>query len=745
MVEKRVRSALGFIALSMMAGACTDSTPAANQEAKEQKASAALLAGGQTVVAADKDAVPSFITGDLGTAPATAESIKSLQASQLTATLANVAPVFHLDTNDLYLKKAYVGFDGDTHFRYGVRKNGTEVKGAEVRLHARNGKVFAANTNARGDLAAPEKATIAAEAAVSAATLDRSSPRDAKADDAKLVYWRDGDRLLLVYEVRVKGELEDKTPVDDSVLVNALNGDVIERIPHIHSALVRRVYDLKHGTSLPGTLARSEGQPEVADPVVNNNYGHLGTVYNCYNSLFGRDSYDNAGAALISSVHYSTNYVNAYWNDVQMVYGDGDGVNASNLANSLDVTAHELTHAVTSSESDLVYDNESGGLNESMSDIFGAVCEWYSKGKVVDANTWIVGDDVWTPSIPGDGLRYMNNPTQDGDSLDWFADYDDSVDVHYSSGISNLAFYLTSQGGTHPRNKSAQVVVGQGFEKAARIFYKMNVDLLLPNSTFANAKTAAEQAATQLGYDATDAGNAWKAVGVGLPVEIPEHVVLQKNVPVPDLSGARGAKQYFSVTLPEGATDLTFTLSGGTGDADLYVRAGTPPTTSSYDCRPYKAGNNETCAFAAPAQGEWYVMLVGFTAYSGTTLTVTWKGGYINIGNETRIENLEGLPGSSQVFVIEMPEFKTGSGTNTLSVVLGEGEGNADLYVQRGSAPNQSSYDGRSVSESATERVVLKDAPAGRYYIQVFGAKSLKDTTVNGYIKTVLGASYKVK
>ena len=178
----------------------------------------------------------------------------------------------------------------------------------------------------------------------------------------------------------------------------------------------------------------------MADPVVNTNYDHLGTVYNCYSSLFGRDSINNAGATLISTVHHRVKYVNAFWDGTQMVYGDGDNVTATNLANSLDVTAHELTHAVTDNESDLIYSGESGGLNESMSDIFGAVCEWYGDGKVVSARTWLIGDDVWTPATPGDALRYMANPTQDGVSLDYYPDYASGVDVHYSSGISNLAF-----------------------------------------------------------------------------------------------------------------------------------------------------------------------------------------------------------------------------------------------------------------------------------------------------------------
>ncbi|RKI40443.1 peptidase [Corallococcus sp. AB004] len=752
MYEKRVRGALGAAALSLMVGACTDGAPAANTEdANIQKASANLSAG-QKVIAADSDAVPTFLTGSFGSVPAPS-AIQGIAAQQqLAPVLAGVAPLFHLNPNDLFLKKAYVGFDGDTHFRYGVTQNGILVQDAEVRLHARNGSVFAVNTNARGDLKGELKASIASDAAIAAAVGDRGSPERAAANgEPQLVYRRAGNELILAYEIRVVGELKDSTPVDDSVYVNAKTGDVFERVPHIHSAKNRQVNDMQHKTNVPtgGVRARWEGDPAHADVVVNNNYNHLGTVYDCYQQLFGRDSIDNAGGVLKSFVHYSNNYVNAYWDGTQMVYGDGDGVNASNLANSLDVTAHELTHAVTEHESNLTYSGESGGLNESLSDIFGAVCEWYGKGKVIDAGTWIVGDDVWTPSIPGDGLRYMNNPTADGDSLDYYPDYGSGVDVHYSSGISNLAFYLLSEGGTHPRAKTTQVVAGIGLEKAARVFYKINADILTASSNFEAAKTASEQAATQLGFTAAEiasVGNAWKAVGVGVPVPPPVTTPIEKGVPVTGINGTSGSKVYYSVTIPEGATDVTFTLAGGTGDADLYVRKNNAPTDSLYDCRPYKSGNAETCTFATSgAKGIWYVMIKGFTTYTGTSLSVTWKGGFEDIGNETRIEGLSGVPGSTRTFIIDVPEYKKDSGINTLSIALGEGEGNADVYVQAAAAPTFTSYLGRGVRESATESVILRNIAAGKYYITIVGVPSLVDTEVDGYINTVFAASYKVK
>ncbi|QRO02594.1 M4 family metallopeptidase [Archangium violaceum] len=709
----------------MMMGACNENTaPAGDKPAGVRTLASAL--GNNNIVDAEKDGTARFITGELGTLPASLSAEAALTAD-LGPALASIAPQFKLDPSNLILKRAYADAQGDLHYRYGVLHNGRAIIGGELRLHARAGKIFAANTNVRGDLVGPEKASVAPEAAISAAAEDRLAPQSPSvAGEPSLSYFRAGDKLVLVYEVRQTGTQADGTPVDDSVLVNAIDGSVVERIPHIHTALNRKLYDGKTLSTLPGTLTRSEGEAAVADTVVNTNYDHLGTVYSCYSTLFARDSINNAGATLISTVHHRVKYVNAFWDGTQMVYGDGDNVTATNLANSLDVTAHELTHAVTDNESDLIYSGESGGLNESMSDIFGAVCEWYGDGKVVSDRTWLIGDDVWTPATPGDALRYMANPTQDGDSLDYYPDYASGVDVHYSSGISNLAFYLLSQGGTHPKGKTTQAVAGIGIEKAARIFYKANADIMTPSTTFEQAKVATEQAAQQLGYDAAtiaSVSNAWKAVGVGVPVPPPVNTPIEKNVPVTDVAGAKGSKQYYSFTVPEGATDLTVSIAGGTGDADLYVRFNNAPTTTQYDCRPYKSGNAETCTFAAPSQGTWYALLNGFSAYTGVTLSVTWKGGYVPIEEGVKLSGLSGVAGSDQVYKLPVVTSTKANTRTDLFVIIYGGKGNADLYVQHGSAPKAYEYECRGVSEHNLEICRIKGVRDGNYYIQVFGAK----------------------
>ncbi|WP_272427825.1 M4 family metallopeptidase [Polyangium jinanense] len=574
------------------------------------------------VVQLDDDAIPRFVTGNLGRLATAAH----VEKTDFGAVLSDIAPVFRADASELSLRRARIDEQGDQHFRFSQTKNGLPVIGAELVLHVRDGVIIAANGGARSDLPADELPSIELSDALGAAR-DSSEAADVFVEDeAPLAYYAARKRLALVYRVEVRGRLEDGTPVRDTVLVDAADGSIALRIPHIHTAKNRQVYtasnlpELPGFPVLPGTLVRSEGQAASSDTTVNVNYDWLGKTYDCYKNLFGRDSYNNAGAALVSTVHYDINYVNAYWDGTQMVFGDGDGVNSSSLAHSMDVTAHELTHAVTGSESNLTYSGESGGLNEAMSDIFGAVCEWYRDGQVVNGKTWIVGDEVWTPATPGDGLRYMANPAQDGESLDFYNSSAGSADVHLSSGIANLAFYLLSQGGTHPQGKSSVNVTGIGILKAARVFYKANVDILTSSASFLDAKNATVQAATQLGFTQAEidaVAKAWDAVGV-VPPPPPPATPLQNNVPLTNLSGNFEGAKYYTLDVPAGATNLVFTTSGGTGNVFMDVQFGWPSLGQA--CVPTGSGTSLTCTVSSIQAGTYYVMLLGFLPYSGVTL-----------------------------------------------------------------------------------------------------------------------------
>ncbi|MFP2911997.1 peptidase, partial [Pyxidicoccus sp. 3LFB2] len=280
--SNRVRGAFGIAALSVVVG-CNESTP--TPETKDgAAANTAALENGHNVVSKDAAGVATFVTGNLGTMPVLqGAGAAALGQAALAPVVEALAPMFHLAPANLVFQKGYQDKQGDFHYRYAVRHNDIPVFGGELRLHVRDGQVIAANTNVRSDLKAVEKASIAGETAVASAASDREALEGfVTSPDAELVYWRVENELRLMYKLLQTGEKADGTPVRDIILVDATNGDVQLRIPTIHEAMNRRMHNGNNGTALPGTLVRSEGQPEHADPVVNTNYDHLGTVYNCY-------------------------------------------------------------------------------------------------------------------------------------------------------------------------------------------------------------------------------------------------------------------------------------------------------------------------------------------------------------------------------------------------------------------------------------------------------------------------------
>lgn len=274
-------------------------------------------------------------------------------------------------------------------------------------------------------------------------------------------------------------------------------------------------YDAQNRNRLPGTLWKD------ADNVFNATYDkaavdahfYAGVTYDYYKNTFGRNSYDNKGATLNSTVHYSRNYNNAFWNGSQMVYGDGDGTTFIPLSGSLDVVAHELTHAVTEKSSNLVYQYESGALNEALSDIFGTLAEYHDNRNP----DFEIGEDIYTPNTPNDALRSMSDPTKYGDPDHYSTRYTGTSDnggVHINSGIINKAAYLISQGGNH----YGVSVSGIGNAKMGAIFYRANTTYFTSSTNFSQARAGLVQAAKDL-YGATSAevttvNNAFNAVGV---------------------------------------------------------------------------------------------------------------------------------------------------------------------------------------------------------------------------------------
>ncbi|MFP2932010.1 M4 family metallopeptidase [Pyxidicoccus sp. 3LG] len=241
-------------------------------------------------------------------------------------------------------------------------------------------------------------------------------------------------------------------------------------------------------------------------------------TYDMLKNVLGRDSLDGAGEKLVSYVHVDNGLVNAFWDGQKMSYGDGDGKTSGPLT-ALDIAGHEIAHGLTERTAGLIYRDESGGLNEAMSDIFGAGVEWYAaqKNPGVQFN-WTVGETAWTPgNSTEDGLRYMDDPTKDGYSIDNYKDYPKQDEVHGSSGIANNAFYLMVNGGKN-RTSGQEVKDGIGMEKGLKIYYRALAHYMTPNTTFAQARQACIQAATDLhGANSTEVQKvkeSWTAVGV---------------------------------------------------------------------------------------------------------------------------------------------------------------------------------------------------------------------------------------
>lgn len=144
------------------------------------------------------------------------------------------------------------------------------------------------------------------------------------------------------------------------------------------TAVQRRIYDAQHGTTLPGTLVRDEGAAATRDVAVTEAYDYLGATHAFFQSVYGRTSIDAKGMPLIGSVYYERGDDNAFWNGEQMVFDDGDGEVFNRFAIAIDVVGHELTHGVTERTTNLIYQGQSGALNEAVSDVFGVLIKQYT-------------------------------------------------------------------------------------------------------------------------------------------------------------------------------------------------------------------------------------------------------------------------------------------------------------------------------------------------------------------------------
>lgn len=540
---------------------------------------------------------------------------------------------------------------GFTHVKFNQVVNGIPVEGRELAVHFDSeGYVVNASGNVETTLTVTKKGSknlSAAEAINEAKSgfVNKSLKSEPKTEKAILVQ---NDQAFEVYKVNV----QFSNPIGNyDVYVDVTTGDILNISDNIRydGAVVGsgtlvdgrvkalnlyqsgttyqlkdttkpmtgtiNTYDEKGTTTQPGTLITSTSTT-MTDKAANSAHYFAGLVYDFYKNLFNRNSIDNAGMSIISSVHYSNRYNNAFWDGSQMVYGDGDGVQFTYLSGDLDVVGHEMTHGITERSANLTYSDQSGALNESMSDIMGVLIETYDKYDVRNGGTWTfnaadwtVGDDVYTPGTPGDALRSLADPTKYGDPANmsqYLYTGSDNGGVHTNSGIHNKAGFLVAQ--------------SLGNDKTARIYYRGLTTYLLKNSDFTAARVAMIQAATDLygagSAEVTAVTNAYNSVGIS-PVIADTYesnnttataYQITSGVTYKSLINSTTDVDYYKiVTSARGTITVSLTTLPGDYDMYLYNSAGTLVAKSEL-----AYGSNESFTYRTSGAGTYYLKIQGY-------------------------------------------------------------------------------------------------------------------------------------
>lgn len=432
--------------------------------------------------------------------------------------------------------------DGTHHLRFDRTLGGLKVIGGDLVVAQKSGRVTGV--------------TKASEASL--AGLGTATP--ATASNGTLVVFALDHAPVLAWETVTHSVKDDQTPSELHTFTDARTGHTLLTYDGVHHA------DGTGQSTYTGTVALNTTQSgstfQLKDPArgnqaVNNLNNGTGTgtlftdadnkwgngtytdkatagvdaafgaakTWDYYKNVHGRSGIKNNGQGALSKVHYGNNYSNAFWSDSCFCMTYGDGAQNRNPLTSIDVAAHEMSHGVTSATAGLVYSGESGGLNEATSDIFGSTTEFHA-ANTTDTGDYLIGEKI---NIRGDGkpLRYMDKPSKDGKSLDYWSSSAGNVDVHYSSGIANHFFYLLSEGsGQKTINGVAydsptadgQPVTGIGRDKAEKIWYRALTTKFTSSTKYAAARTGTLAATADL-YGASSpeyaaVNRAWAAVNV---------------------------------------------------------------------------------------------------------------------------------------------------------------------------------------------------------------------------------------
>ncbi|MCX4469717.1 M4 family metallopeptidase [Micromonospora sp. NBC_01655] len=569
-----------------------------------------------------------------------------------------------------------VDANGASHTRYTRTYQGLRVYGGDFVIHAKaNGEYAGASVGLAAPLTLTTSPKVTSAKAKEAARKEFSGSLTAVGAPELFVDASSGTGRLAWETVASGWKADKQTPSKLHVITDAVTGKVIGSYDEIESVTgsgtgiytgavsvdttlsgstyqmidpVRgngRTCDMNNGTStcttftdadnVWGTGANTNRQSAAVD-------AHFGAAmtFDYFKNVHGRNGIFGNGAGVPSRVHYGNAYVNAFWDGAQMTYGDGAG-NSRPLV-SLDVAGHEMSHGVTEAVAGLVYSGESGGLNESTSDIFGNMVEFYANAPS-DPGDYQVGEKI---NINGNNtpLRYMYNPTLDGSSDSCWSTSTKNKDVHYSSGVGNHFFFNLAEGtgatayGTSPVCGTAPAVTGIGRAKAEKIWFRALDVYFTSNTSYVNTTTPSNTARAYSLKAATDLyGNCST-----------EYKAVQASWTAVNVAGndapCSSTGNDFSVTLSPTAgsvtaggsvaTTVATATTSGTAQTVTFSASGLPTgATASFSPASVTSGASSTLTIATttgtPA-GNYTVTVTGTGSvpHSATySLTVNGTGG----------------------------------------------------------------------------------------------------------------------
>ncbi|OKJ05569.1 M4 family metallopeptidase [Kitasatospora sp. CB01950] len=475
------------------------------------------------------------------------------------------------DRERLVVKDVVTDADGTRHLRYDRTFAGLPVIGGDLVVHQRaDGSIASVDRAFAGRLSLPSlapklSADRAAAGAADAvrATLGASTAQEGaalaqvgSAGEAQLVVWAGGDTPRLAYRTVVQGVRTDGVPSSRRVITDAGTGAVLASDDAVRTATGTgtgvnvgavtltttqsgATYQLKDATrgnqstvdgGVPGNPLFTSTTNSWGNGFASNRQSaavdaqfDAAVTWDYFKNTFGRNGIRNNGVGITSRVHVGNGLMDLFWDDTCYCMSYGDGRSNSKPMTELDVAAHEMSHGITAVTAGLPYSGEPGGLDEATSDILGTMVEWYASLQA-DPPDYLIAEKL---DFMGNGtpLRYMDEPSKDGYSRDFWYSGIGALDPHFSSGVGNHFFYLLSEGsgakvvnGVAYNSPTADgsTLVGIGRDKAAAIWYRALTIYFTSTTNYRTARNATVAAARDLyGQPEVNAvAAAWKAVNV---------------------------------------------------------------------------------------------------------------------------------------------------------------------------------------------------------------------------------------